>query len=127
MPVAAPKDHFFYMNNTDPLAFRQPPLAAFIDDRDQRTLRSARFRQIPVEHGEDGRARRRGCIARRPPGARFEARLFERHGQPPRQLGEVFGKPAERHALFVRLPGELPVGHTLEHAPCEPHLAIEFR
>ncbi len=55
--IEAPPEHNFYLQNTDANAFSLPPLAAFSDDRDRLTLRSARFRQYIQAVVPEGKAR----------------------------------------------------------------------
>ena len=55
--VTAPKEHHFYLQNTDESAFERPPLAAFKADEDRLTLRTARFRQFVFSTIPEGKAR----------------------------------------------------------------------
>ncbi len=55
--IVAPAEHHFYLQNSDPEAFREPPLTEFIDDLDRRTLANARFKQFVECVVPEGKAR----------------------------------------------------------------------
>ncbi len=54
--ITAPPDHHFYFQNSDDNAFKEPPLAAFSDDQDRLTLRTAQFRQYVLAAIPEGKA-----------------------------------------------------------------------
>ncbi len=55
--IVAPAEHRFYLQNSDPDAYREPPLLAFIDEPDKRTLSNAVFKQFVLSVVPEGRAR----------------------------------------------------------------------